>query len=369
MSQKSSSLTILGISKKKALLTAVVTIALIGGAVALLGLAADFHKLYKALSKADWRWFLACIGGELISYQGYIFGYRDFGRAGRGPKLRWWDITRIVGIGQGAVIFGATAASLAVDFWALHRAGAKVHEAARRVLGINTMEWANLSALCVVASIALLAGAGQGAPYQMTVSWIVIVPLCYLGAIWFTSPKRVSRFVRHPGGSAPKPHKSLKSWRVWLKINFKKGFADVIGGVVVVRHIMSHPLKYKVGNSGFIIYWLGHMLTLYGAIRALGYPIDPASLVLAYATTCLLTILPLPAGGAGGLEAMLAYMLHVVGLPFTTAVASMLIFRFFVFWLPIAPALALLSTVKNLNKDLPKTRRDNHTPVIENFSI
>ncbi|HET9721850.1 MAG TPA: lysylphosphatidylglycerol synthase transmembrane domain-containing protein [Candidatus Saccharimonadales bacterium] len=368
MAEKKSSLTILGLSKRKALFTAIITILLAGAAAVLLGLAADFHKLFQALSRANWWWFLVCIGGEAVAYQGYNFGYRDFARAGHGPKLSWWDATRIAGIGQGAIIFGATAASLAVDFWAIHRAGAKIHEAAKRVLGLNTMEWAVLSVLAVAASIAILAGAGKGAPYQMTIAWIVGVPLCYLGALWFTSPRRVGRFTQGHRKIPPALQWSPRTWLGWAWVNFQKGFADAIGGVVVVRHIVGHPLKYKAGNGGFLVYWVGHLLCLYGAVRAFGYSIDIAPLVLAYATTFLLTILPLPAGGAGGIEVTLAYMLRLVGVPFTTAVASMLIFRLFVFWLPIIPALCFLPTIKSLNRDLPRAGKDLSTPLIQGFS-
>lgn len=352
----------LNLSKKKALLTGAVAVVLAGAAIALIGQVADFDKITRAFRHADKWWFIACLLGELLAYQGYIFAYRDFSRANRGPKLNWWEVTRVVGVGLGAFIVGSSAAGLAVDYWALKRAGARTHESARRVLALNTMEWAALAIMATLAAIAVLLGAGKGAPLYLTISWIAIVPLCFLAAYWFINPERVKKFVRLPAKEPPDLHWSPRSWLGWTWGNIRKGFADAIGGVVLVRHVMSHPLRYKAGNLGFFLYWIGDLLCLYAALQAYGYAIDPAPLILAYATTYLITILPLPAGGAGGMEAALTYTLHLVGVPLAEALAAAITFRFFTFWLPIGPALAFLPTLKGLAKDLAKTDRDSKTP-------
>lgn len=44
------------------------------------------------------------------------------------------------------------------------------------------------------------------------------------------------------------------------------------------------------------------MLTLYGALRAFGVHPNVITMVLAYATSYVISALPLPAGGAGGIE-------------------------------------------------------------------
>lgn len=363
-----SSLSDIGVSKKKALATAIVATLLAGTAVGLIAKAASFHKTLHALEHATYWWFILCLAGEAVAYAGYIFAYRDFARAARGPKLRWLEAGRVVGVGIGANILGATVAALAVDFWALNQAGAKVHESARRVLALNTMEWANLSVMAVLAAIAVLAGAGKGAPYEMTLSWIIIVPLCYLGSAWFTSPSRIRRFTKMPKTSPPL-RLARKTWRPWAIANLRKGFADAIGGVAIVRHIMANPRSYPAGNIGYYVYWIGHIFTLYAAISAFGYSIDPAPLILAYATTYLLTILPLPAGGAGGMEAVLTYVLHLVGMPLHLALASAFTFRFFTFWLPILPALILLPTVGGLREQLSNKQRDKTTPQLKHVQL
>lgn len=350
------------INKKRAIWTTIIAVFFIAAAVTIIGRIANFDKVTHELSRADKWWFLLCLTGEFLAYQGYIFAYRDFARANRGPRLSWWQTIRIVYIGQGVSILGATAAGLAIDFWALTTSGADKHESARRVLGLNTMQWASMAALAMVASIFILTGVDHRVPVGMAISWLTVPPLCFIAARWFTEKKRLPRYAKYLDAAPEINWRRPGGWPGWVWANLKKSFADAIGGVALVRHVMSHPRHYKFGNSGFFFYWIGHMICLLGAALAFGYFINPASLVLVYATTFLLTILPLPAGGAGGIEATLSFILSLVGLPLATAVAAMLVFRFFTFWLPIAPALILMSRVKELREELSRNQRDRATP-------
>lgn len=342
---------ILGIDAKRALITIVVAVILLVGAFGLIGKAADFGEILDALEAADRRWFPICLAGLVCAYAGYIAGYREIARMHDGPNLPLWTVFRIVGIGFGANVLGSAAGGLAVDFWALRRAGASTHDSARRVLGFNTLEWALLGTFAAVAAMFVLAGRGSGAPLAMTLSWIIVVPVCIALAAVVSSPKRAPRLsqaeaVRHDGRKA----------FAWSTL--KKGIADGIGGVVVVRHLVLSPRAHPSAILGFAVYWFGHLLTLYAALRAFTQSsIVLAALVLAFATGYVATALPLPGGGSGGIEAALAFSLHGVGVPLAPALLAALVYRFFTFWLPLLPALALLPSVKRLNGELPRFAR------------
>jgi uncharacterized membrane protein YbhN (UPF0104 family) len=71
-------------------------------------------------------------------------------------------------------------------------------------------------------------------------------------------------------------------------------------------------------------------------------------------------MLPLPAGGSGGIETALAFSLHAVGVPLAPALLGALVYRFFLFWLPLLPALALAPGVGRLNRELPRAPRAAH---------
>src|SRR6188474_2030996 len=180
---------VLGIDAKKALITLAIAVILLVGAFGLIGKVADFDEILNALEEADRKWFPICLAGLVCAYAGYIAGYCEVARMHGGPSLPLWTVARIVGIGFGANVLGSAAGGLAVDFWALRRAGASTHEAARRVLGFNTLEWALLGTGACIAALAVLAGAGSGAPLAVTLSWIVVVPVCIIAAVWISSPR------------------------------------------------------------------------------------------------------------------------------------------------------------------------------------
>jgi uncharacterized protein (TIRG00374 family) len=348
----------LGFDRRKAALTLVVALLLAVGAVTLVGQIADFDEILDALRYADKAWFPVCLAGLVCAYAGYVLGYREVARMHGGPSLPPWTVMRIVAIGFGANVLGSAAGGLAVDFWALRRAGAGTHDSARRVLGFNTLEWALLGTWAALAAAVVLAGRGSGVPLAMTLPWLIVVPLCISAAIWVTSPKRRSRFAT---AAQSEPKELGRSPRGWLSSTWaqaKRGLADAIGGVLVVRHLVSHPRRHPAGILGFAVYWFGHLFTLYAALRAFGVQqIEMAALVLAFATGYVATALPLPGGGSGGIEAALAFSLHAVGVPLAPALLAALVYRFFTFWLPIVPALALIPSVGRLDDELAQLPR------------
>jgi uncharacterized membrane protein YbhN (UPF0104 family) len=341
---------------QRAVLAVVVGVALVAGAVALVGHVAEYSDLERAFDRMDAAWLPLAVGGVAIAYSGYVLAYHEVAALHGGPRLSTWAVTRIVGIGFGAFVVGSAVGGLAVDFWALHRAGCSVHEALRRVLGLNTLQWAALGAFATVAAAMALAGLAPEVPLGMALAWIAVVPFCFLAGAWVSSPRRIRRFSRvvaapPPRSWAPAP---LARWAVtWLR----NALADAIGGLRYVRAVLGGPLRHPAGFAGFPLYWIGHLLALYAAVRAFGQELGLAGLVLAYATGYIATALPLPVGGAGGVDASLAFALTLVGLPLAPALLAAVTYRGFAFWLPIVPALALLPTAPGLSRELHELAR------------
>ncbi|HEY4280539.1 MAG TPA: lysylphosphatidylglycerol synthase transmembrane domain-containing protein [Conexibacter sp.] len=326
-------------------------IALVSGVIALVGHVTEYSKLRHAFDQLDAAWLPFALIGVLCAYAGYIAAYREVAGLEGGPKLRVWTVTRIVGLGFGAFVVGSAAGGLAVDYWALHRTGLSVHETLRRVLGLNTLQWAALGGLTTIAGVASLIGLGPGVPFAMALAWIVVVGFCFAAGAWVSAPRRIERFSRVEG--TPPPH----SWAPKLLVRWAWGWihnalADAIGGLKYVRCVLGHPLANRAGFIGFPLYWLGQLLALYTAVRAFDQDIGPAALVLAYATGYVATALPLPVGGAGGVDAALAFALTLVGVPLAPALLAAVTYRGFSFWLPIIPAVALLPTAPHLKRDL-----------------
>jgi uncharacterized protein (TIRG00374 family) len=337
-----------GIDRRKAVVTAVLALLLAILVVGVIGQVTSFHDMMEALRDANDWWFPLCLAGEIAAYAGYIAAYRDIARVDGGPRLPVWTAVRVVGVGFGAFIAGSSFGTLGVDYWALHKAGDSRHKAARRVLALNTLEWAVLAAAAAVSGALLLAGLDGDAPIEMELAWVIVVPACVAAAFWVTSPARVDRFTSLPRGDL-KP-------RIWRA--FRLALADSIGGVVLVRTILANPHRYPLAVLGFPVYWAGDILTLYAAIRAFDARVGLLPLILAYTTAYVVTSLPLPAGGAGGVEAGLAFSLHAVGIPLAPALLATLVYRFFTLWLPLGIAVLALTQVRKLAEELPQVEHE-----------
>jgi uncharacterized protein (TIRG00374 family) len=350
----------ISLDKRKALIALLLALLLAGGAITALSQVAQLGKLEHAARHADKLWLAPCLFGQLLAHLGYILAYHDAARADGGPQFDYLTTAKIVVFGAGASVLGASVGGLAVDYWALRRSGTEPHVASRRVLGVGTIEWTILSIYAWAAALLVLSF-GIQAPTGMALAWLCAVPAAVTGAMWFTSPRRIERFVNLPQRPHRPGHGRVARWLITIHNKVRIGLDDSIAGVIFVRHLMSHPLRYVGGTIGYPIYWAGDMLTLYSAIRGFGGDANVIALILAYATSFVISALPLPAGGAGGIEATITLSLHAIGIPFASALLAVLLYRLITFWLPIIPALALLPRMRRLHQKLPAvshTKRD-----------
>jgi uncharacterized membrane protein YbhN (UPF0104 family) len=349
-------------SRLRALLILAGGVILVVGVVGLVGKAADFSWLLDAFHTADWGWLGLCAPGVIAAYCGYIAAYRDAARVDDGPELPLRVAGSVVTVGFGAYVVGSAAGALALDYWALHRAGASRREAVRRVLGLNTMQWLALGAAAALAGALSLAGVGR-APTAMSLAWLVAVPLCIAAAAYLTSPRLAPRLTAEP--EKPAGGRGIRALAGWTRFVLRETLADALGGVLYVRRLLTSPRRYPSGIFGYPVYWGGQLLCLFGGLRAFGVHIGVTSLILAFATGYVATSLPLPAGGTGGIEAAMTYALHAVGVGLAPALLGVLAYRLFTFWLPIVPAVALLPTLRHLGDrldDLRRTARPEEAP-------
>jgi uncharacterized membrane protein YbhN (UPF0104 family) len=194
----------------------------------------------------------------------------------------------------------------------------------------------------------------------MALVWLIVVPACIAAAAWVSSPRRSDRLTslareRVRLGRTP------QTWLPWLWHGGRAVVSASIGGVVIVRHLLVSWRTHLGGVFGFALFWAGDILTLYAALRAFGVHPPVPALVLAYSTAYVVTMLPLPAGGSGGIEAGLAFSLNAVGIPLAQALVATLVYRFFTLWLPILPAALAATQVRALDRELPLIPRASTT--------
>jgi uncharacterized membrane protein YbhN (UPF0104 family)/tRNA A-37 threonylcarbamoyl transferase component Bud32 len=99
--------------------------------------------------------------------------------------------------------------------------------------------------------------------------------------------------------------------------------------------VAQRPAKLAEGIGGALLLTSAYILCLDASVRALGGSVPLASIAVVYLTgNAIGSVVPTP-GGLGAVEAALSAGLTAAGLPGTTAVSAVLLFRTLTFWLPV----------------------------------
>jgi hypothetical protein len=301
-------------------------------AAALVAEAAGLEALRRVTDHVGLPWLALCFAGQLVGMLGYTLALRNVARMEGGPVLGLGLSARTVLAGFG--VYGASHASggFAVDYWVLRQAGLSRGQAVARIVALAALEWALLAPAALAAAVALLAGAGhvQGG---MTWPWLAVAP-GFLIAVWLSSPKRSSGLADPKGGG-----------------RLRSALAHLVAGVVILRSMATRPWQHGPGLLGVGLYYLGDLASLWAALHALSVSLSLPALILAYATGYAASRRSLPAGGAGVVEALMTFALVWVGVGLAPALAGVLLYRLFNFWLPMLPALLVLPSGARLRRE------------------
>jgi uncharacterized membrane protein YbhN (UPF0104 family) len=308
----------------------VLAAALAVAAAALVAEAAGLDQVQRVTSRLDARWLVVCLAAELLGYVGYVLALRNIARVDGGPRLSFALTARTVVSGFGVYAAAHAAGGFAVDYWALRRAGLRREQAIARVAGLGVLEYAVLAPVALACALVLLTGSGDHVQDSMTLPWLAVIP-GFGAAMWVSSPKRRGRIARLERGG-----------------RMRESLAHAVAGLVTLRALCRRPVQHLPGLLGVAFYWLGDIVCLWAALRTFSVHVPRPALVLAYATGYVASRRSLPAGGAGIVDVLMTFALVWVGLPLAPALAGVVVYRLFNFWLPIVPALALLPGVTRL---------------------
>jgi uncharacterized membrane protein YbhN (UPF0104 family) len=114
----------------------------------------------------------------------------------------------------------------------------------------------------------------------------------------------------------------------------KSGLAGLFDQTRVVR---LSPRAWAAALSLALANWLLDMACLVACIAAVGADIDWRGVVVVYALTQMIAVLPLTPGGLGVVEAGLTALLVRCGTAMPSAVATVVVYRALTFW-PLIPA-------------------------------
>jgi uncharacterized membrane protein YbhN (UPF0104 family) len=307
--------------------------------VALIAEASHSAHLLDRLRHAAPGWLVVCAAGEVIAYTGYLAGYRSMAQLDGGPRLPASVALRVVALAFGAFAVATAIGGLSVDFWALREAGEPPARASARVIAFETLRWAVLSVATWVAALAALLGLSRSVGTVLPVAWLVVVPACFAGGLWVSAARRRDRL----GSSGARSHN-------WLR----RAFAVAVDALVYLRVLACTRFEglRRRAFGGSFLFWVGDLLCAWAALRAFGVRVGVGSLLLGYATGYVSEAVPLPAGGAGGVDAAMTGGFVLAGAPLGAALLAAVTFRVFSFWLPALVAVPSMLGARSLRDRL-----------------
>jgi uncharacterized membrane protein YbhN (UPF0104 family) len=312
----------------RAVVGVVAAVLLVVGVGLLLARAAGFAEVRDAIEKADSTWFAVCLGAQLVALAAYADVFRAAFRwqGGPDPGFRLSAHVMLASIGATRVFAAGGVGAIAVTYWCFRRARFSAEDALVRVLGFNTLFYVAFAVGAWAAALVTATGLWGQVSLAFAAPWLLLVPFCVSAAVFVTQPERVERLTR-PGGSL-----------------VRRALAYAIAGTAWVRSVLPDPAGRRL-LAATVLYWAGNVACLWASLRSVDETVPLPELLLAFAAGHAATILPLPLGGVGGVDAALTYALTAVGVPLALALVAVGVYRLFAFWVPTIPAVAALLLV------------------------
>lgn len=315
----------------------VAAVLLVVGVGLLIARAAGFSEVRDAIENADSTWFAVCLAAQALALSGYAEVFRGgfAWRGGPDPGFRLSANVMLASIGATRVFAAGGVGAIAATYWCFRRARFSADEALVRVLGFNTLFYVAFAIGAWTAALLAVTGVWGDVSLALAAPWLVLVPLCALATIWVTQPARVSRWARLEGSLA------------------RRALGYAIAGTAWVREVLPDPAGRRM-LVATTLYWTGNVLCLWASLRSVDVTLPLTELVLAFAIGHAASILPLPLGGVGGVDAAMTYALTAVGVPLALALVAVGVYRLFAFWAPTIPALAALLLLPRAGRRLAR---------------
>ena len=242
-------------------------------------IASGVRSVIADVFKADVAWLLLIIAAQSFAYWSYVVPYKLIFNISYKEALKHsFEGFHPFRPGGGFVY----------DF--------KCHKSVKgraKVIYLGLWEYAALAPVILVAAV--YAYLFKLMPSQISLPWIFGVPA---GAIIFYLLLTLrGYFHNHP--------KTLKTLNV-----------------IHQMFVEDNPTHKFILLSGMALYWLGEILSVYGALKLFDINLGWVPLLIAYASGYLITRRSLPLGGAGVILLTLSLTLHVVGLALPVAVLA-----------------------------------------------
>jgi uncharacterized protein (TIRG00374 family) len=289
-----------------------------------------FDDTWHRIERGDPWWLGAAAVFTALSFGGYVMLFRAiFDEPGSPRRLSAAEAYQITMAALAATrLFAAAGAGgLALQAWAMRRAGMRRRMVADRTIAFLVLQYSIYVGALIAFGLGLYWGIFSGpAPFALTVVpaifGLVAFAIAALAALTPTDlQRRLEGFARHGGRVA-----RLAQRLATVPATLSSGLRDAL----------VHVRRRDPALLGALAYWGFNIAVLWASFRAFGHSPSFAVLVLGYFVGMLGNLLPLP-GGVGGVDGGMIGAFIAFGVPSGLAVVAVLTYRAFAFWLPTLP--------------------------------
>jgi len=310
------------ISPRQIVVLVVASAVMVAGLVVIAPALADLPDVWSKLTTGHLGWLLFALGLEALSFVGHALLFRavSIDADGDSSRIGLRASTEITLAGHAATRLFASggAGGIALTAWALKKSGMEARDVAARMTTFMVLLYSIYMGALLFGGLGLYTGViPGGGSFAMT-----IVPAIFGGAV--IALVASAQLVKPGEGRL----------RRWL--------APVGAGVRDARHLLR---RGNAGLVGALMWWAFDIACLWACFEAFGDSPAVGVLVLGYFIGTLANTLPLP-GGVGGVDAGMIGAFVAFGADPASAIVAVLAYRFFAFWLPIAPGAVAFATLR-----------------------
>ncbi len=312
---------------------------------------AGLERTWRRIERGDPYWLLLALVFTVGSFGGYVALFRGvYIRAGSG--IDWRESYEITMAGNMAArLFAAGGAGgILLTAWALRRSGMTPRQVADKSISFIVVTYIVYAVALAVFGFGLRSGLIPGpAPFGVTVA-----PAA-LGCLLIAAGLLIA-FV-------PTDLERRLGWLTRANGRFGKwgrGLANVPAAASTgVRDALAHLGTRDPALLGALAFWGFQIAVLWAAFRAFGESPPFGVLVMGFFVGMFGNLLPMP-GGVGGVEGGMIGAFAAFGVDAGLAFVAVLVYRAFVFWLPLLPGVIayfqLLRTVERWREERRRRR-------------
>jgi uncharacterized protein (TIRG00374 family) len=282
-------------------------------------------------SEGEWQWIAVAVGFNVLAFGAYVALFR--GVIGENlVHLDWRESYQITmaGLAASRLLSAGGAGGVLLSYWALRKAGMQRTEAARRMVAFLVVLYSFYILAVIVCGVLLRTGVLPGeAPVSVTVVpaaiagglaivivLIALIPGDLQGRVTFTGESRIMK--------------------LFAKLSAVP--ATISTGVRTALGFVRSPSKGGLAIFGATGFWAANVGILWASFMAFGESVPVGVIVMGFFVGMAANLAPDPAG-VGAVDGGLIGAFVIFGLPASTVIAAVLVYRLIAFWLPLPPGI------------------------------